>query len=320
MKDSEEYRNVRVLIGQAIIPPMSKEVDRVKTRALDFAHYTSAETAFLIIKTQSIILRNALLMNDTSELTLGLNAIYNGFDGTDTASGTFWHKAKSIHPEIEDKFYTSFKTAAQRLIQETYITCLSEFCPKDGLGKLSMWRAYGFPNGVALIMDREKILSNTTTVDITTYPVFYTERGTGFCKIIPEIINGIVDVTDKFKEFNIDVVVAALIDLCFHLAICIKDSNFVEEDEWRAVYRPDVYSFETTKYETMIIGGTPQLVRKLELGDNSNIRLKDIIKKVIIGPTEHPEISRDAFVHLLREEGFEHPELKVEIARIPFRG
>ena len=70
----------------------------------------------------------------------------------------------------------------------------------------------------------------------------------------------------------------------------------------------------------MIIGGTPQLVRKLELGDNSNIRLKDIIKKVIIGPTEHPEISRDAFVHLLREEGFEHPELKVEIARIPFRG
>jgi len=55
-------------------------------------------------------------MNDTSELKLGLNAIYNGFGGTDTASGKFWHKAKSIHPEIKDKFYNSFATLCGELM------------------------------------------------------------------------------------------------------------------------------------------------------------------------------------------------------------
>ena len=49
-------------------------------------------------------------------------------------------------------------------------------------------------------------------------------------------------------------------------------------------------------------------------------RLKAVLKKIVIGPTEYPEVSRKAFVKLLADEGFEYPELKVEIANIPFRG
>ena len=300
--------------------PINDKLKYVVDNELDFAHYTSAETAFKIVKNKSLLLRDSQLMNDYSEIRRGLRAVQLGFGGSDAASGDFWHAAMSIYPNIKNKFYMAFESQLDKLFENTYIACLSEFSTKVGLGKLSMWRAYGYPNGVALIIDRNAFTSSKITVDITTYPVIYTEPGTTVSKTLSLAIQEIRKVVPHFKDHDENHIVDILVKIALHYATCIKDSNFSEEDEWRAVYQPDIYDFEVTKFEAQVLGGTPQIVRKLDLGDNSTIQLKAVLKKIVIGPTEYPEVSRKAFVKLLADEGFEYPELKVEIANIPFRG
>jgi len=319
-KDTEPYNQIRQIIAQAVLPPVIKELDRVIKNDLHFAHYTSSETAFNIIENKSILLRNVRLMNDYSEIGAGIKAIELAFGGTDHFSGEFWHKAQSIHPNINHKFYTSLATHYETLLHDTYISCLSEFSINGGCyGKLSMWRAYGYPNGVAIVLDREAILSNNMTIDVTTYPALYTDHGKTVCSKLSEMIVGTTEIIDKFNDYDVDDIVEALVDVMLHFAVCIKNFNFKEEAEWRAVFRPNVYSFEKTTFQSIVINGHPQKVRKIDLGDTASIRLIDILKKVVIGPTEHPEISRDAFINHLKENGFPDPDLKVEIARIPFR-
>ena len=320
MSKEDKYNEIRSIIGEASMRPIQARLKHVKDNDLDFAHYTSAETAFKIIKNKSLLLRNSQLMNDYSEIRRGLRAVELGFGGSDPASGSFWHDAKSIYPKIKDKFHQVLHHKSVSLLEDTYIACLSEFSTKQSLGKLSMWRAYGYPNGVALIIDQNAIASAAMTVDITTYPVIYTEPGTTISNTLSLAIEEINKVVHIFKDYDEEDLVDVLVKLALHYATCIKDSNFSEEVEWRAVYQPAIYDFEVTKFESQVLGGTPQIVRKLDLGDNSSIRLTDILKKVVIGPTEYPEISRKAFVKLLKDEKFEYPELKVEIARIPFRG
>lgn len=320
MSENDKYSEIKRIIGEASMRPIQARLDHVRNQNLDFAHYTSADTAFKIIKSKSLLLRNSQLMNDYSEIRRGLRAVELGFGGSDVASGGFWHDAMSIYPKIKSKFYASFDRQSINLLENTYITCLSEFSTKQSLGKLSMWRAYGYPNGVALIIDRDTISSAQMTVDITTYPVIYTEPGTTVSNTLSLAIEEINKVVSLFNDYDEDDIVDILVKLALHYATFIKDSNFSEEVEWRAVYQPDIYDFEVTKFESQVLGGAPQIVRRLDLGENSSIRLKRALKKIVIGPSEYPEISRKAFVKLLDDEGFEYPELKVEIARIPFRG
>lgn len=320
MSRDEKYYEIRSIIGEASMRPVQARLKNVNDNKLDFAHYTSADTAFKIIQSKSLLLRNSQLMNDYSEMRRGLRAVQLGFGGSDPASGGFWHDAISIHTNIKDKFYKAFEHQALHLLENTYIACLSEFSTKRNLGKLSMWRAYGYPNGVALIIDRDIISSDKMTVDITTYPVIYTEPGTTVSNTLSLAIQEINKVVSHFKDYDEDYIVDILVNIALRYATCIKDSNFSEEVEWRAVYQPGVYDFEVTKYEPTVLGGTPQIVRKLDLGDASSIPLKKALKKIVIGPTEYPKIAQQTFVKLLYDEGFDYPELKVEIAEIPFRG
>ena len=320
-EDLTKESAIRKIVADSLYGPVVAKVQTVRDSRIDFAHYTASSTAFDIIRNRCFWLRNSRLMNDSSEMYAGLQTVRLNFAESQQAGGKFWQAMRSIDPYFKDKVDAIFQKRANQVFSQTYIGCLSEYASSGSgadLGRLSMWRAYGYPNGVAIIFDGEAITSESMTLDVTSYPVFYPNYGI----VLPDLANSVMGLADNvnlLSEFAPQLIAEIITDFMIHLAVGIKDSNFHEEAEWRVVYREDVFPNKTSKIEPQVVAGIPQLVCSVPLCDNRHLSLKRILKKIVIGPTEYPEVARDAFVRLLSDEGFEHPELKVVISDIPYR-
>lgn len=323
MKNEPESINaIREIISGSLMSPIDERAKKVRDNGIDFAHYTKAETAFNIIKSRSFWLRNSQLMNDHTEMRLGLYAVELNFTNTKGPALPFWAEMKLVDPYFQDKVVVSFNNKKHDLLDKTYIGCLSEYSatPRGvDSGKLSMWRAYGYPNGVALIFDGASILSGRSTLDVTSYPVFYPEYGVDLHALGQGIAN-LAKNAIELKKYDPQEVADVLADIMIHLAIGIKDTNFNEEAEWRVVFREGVYENNVSTVVPTVVSGVPQLVCSVPLDDDRPLSLKKILKKVIIGPTEYPDLAREAFVKLLHDEGFDDAALKVFTSNIPYRG
>ena len=76
--------------------------------------------------------------------------------------------------------------------------------------------------------------------------------------------------------------------------------------------------------EVKVIGGTPQLIYKIPLKDIPGegligVEIPQILDRIIIGPTEHPIVARQAFVKLLERSGVAEASQKVFVSEIPLR-
>ena len=312
------------LIAKHLFVPLMSRQKNARDYDLDFAHYTSAETAFKIITSESFQMRNSRMMNDYSEINLGLEAVKSLFYKTHKGASIFWHKMREHDKNFESLVDDFFTKKSQILLSNSYIGSLSEYdFNQRSNGKLSMWRSYGFPNGVALIFEREEILSEAGKLDIYSYPVVYPEHGLH----IPEFVQGVESLAENAQdlyEFSGESCAEALVNIILHLAVCTKDSNFREEQEWRVVYNeealPAINDKSPIKVVPAIISGVAQNVCRISLDQNAPIQLRRILKAVVIGPTSHPDVAIDAFVRLLREKRYDNPELMVFHTNIPFRG
>ena len=75
----------------------------------------------------------------------------------------------------------------------------------------------------------------------------------------------------------------------------------------------------TPAYET--IEGVPQKIYKVNLKDTilHNADIKSLLNKVLIGPTENPDIIKEAFEGLLTEKQISITEDLVHISNVPLR-
>lgn len=320
-EQNDDLHSIRSIVSENLYADSRKRTKRVRDQNIDFAHYTSSSNAFDIIRGRCFWLRNSQLMSDYTEMKLGLRAIQLGFFKTHSAGDSFWRAMREIDPDLEEKINREFERLFVKTLSQTWVGCLSEFSTNVAgqyQGRLSMWRAYGYPNGAALIFNSKVLTDEQQALDVSTNPVFYTPYGV----VLPELndaISRLADNAGSLSQFDPDLIAKVIAETKANLATGIKDSNFHEEKEWRVVYREGVFPFEYSVTEAHVISGVPQLVRVVPLDDNDALSMKDILKKVIVGPTEHPESVRDAFVSLLSAEGFDSPELMVEISDIPFR-
>src|SRR5258708_21783069 len=77
---------------------------------------------------------------------------------------------KGLRPEIEKLFDDWTK----HILLDTYFTCISEHLPAEDItGRLSMWRAYGGTNGVALVMKNGTFTTPSQPLKAYTRPVAY---------------------------------------------------------------------------------------------------------------------------------------------------
>src|SRR2546425_9007794 len=97
--DSNQFRHV-------FFPYAEKRTAAVTAIGGRFVYYTTAEVAFQILRRKEIWLRNALLMNDFSEIAHGfecLNAAYKGPAG-DLLKAGLQSCFSGLPPEVEDVF------------------------------------------------------------------------------------------------------------------------------------------------------------------------------------------------------------------------
>ena len=289
------------------------------------AHYTNADTAVKLLRNGEFWLRNALTMNDPSEIRYGFSLL-------DDAHGkvqiTLNKLAVDLFGATLDEVTKGYHTLIQNTYTKTFIGCLSEFSEKldpESLGRLSMWRAYGGDCGVALIINPNPIVQATSRMAVRTFPVRYSES--------VNVLKDYRDLIDRL-EANRDVIkrngapqFASMLQFFFDtIVLGSKHKGFEEEREWRLVYRADSQArhLKPPKLDVETIRGIPQVVQKIELkngitGSGGTFLFDQLIHRVIVGPCDQSILINDALFVTLMMNGFSNPELRVKQSAIPLR-
>lgn len=290
-----------------------------------FAHYTTADVATSIFRNKQLWMRNTQAMNDSSEVMHGLQNL------SELRFQPVWADFIKVLDSLElglaAEVSTIFDDYSGQIQDSTFITCVSEHSAADDeFGRLSMWRAYGGRQGVALIFRAETVEIHNEPLLVQAMPVTYTNRA-GFIRMFEDFVDGLKkeENADHLKKLDKNTRRNLFVHSLLLNAICTKHPGFQEEREWRIISAPPLLSgseFVSTDIES--VRGLPQIVKKMNLRDKpeSNIigvELHNLIEKVIIGPCDFPTILRDAICIDMRKAGFESPEEMVVISGIPYR-
>lgn len=187
-----------------------------------------------------------------------------------------------------------------------------------------MWRAYGGKCGVAVVLNHHAFNSDSDVLGAYSSPVLYYEK--------KDVQKAIINLTDLVNQ-NYTMIQGPEIryQVMFYfkyffriLCLCVKHPGFKEEREWRVFHVKYDDDKGKLEYETKSINGFPQSLCILHLHDYSKegysgTGIADLVKKVIIGPTDFAEPTRDCFFELMGEHGIQDIASKLTISGIPLR-
>ena len=281
-----------------------------------FVHYCSADAATNILSNESVWMRNARLMNDFSEIEYGtkcLQAALNSSQGS-SLKGLLQNSHPVLSPILDD-----LGASLPSIRDETYILCLSEHeRAEDQTGRLSMWRGYGGDlDSTAIILNANAIVAmpDISPVAYLTENEFL-QQFSAVVQSFPRIISLLSNDVTKLRE---------ILMTAFTFAImCTKHPGFHEEKEWRLVFRPNPASPAIMTKSVVSQKGFPEVIYQIPLKNRpdlniSGIEVRDLVDRVIIGPSDRADDLRRHFVALLTKKGVLAPEQRVIASNIPFR-
>lgn len=295
------------------------DIRKNKTR---FVHYTTAESAIKIIQSKEMWLRKSSTMNDYMEVDHGvflLSKAYEKFIGSELS-----RLFNPIFPGFCDELTKIYDSWLPTFKNETYLACMSIHEDiEDDIGRLSMWRAYGGQNGVALVLNNTPFVCESDALRVYSSKVNYSngvEFDSEFRRLIAKLdeIRAVLPAVEKESIINL------IFYKFFSLVVCTKHLGFEEEREWRILHHPKMMPSERVNRSIETIRGVPQQVIKVPFKSYPDeglhgLEIGGLINRVIIGPTQYPLAIRDAFVDLLAKAGADCPEDKVFMSEIPLR-
>ena len=305
-------------------PHNTRKEEQAKKNNTRLVHYCSAQSAMKIFRSKKFWMRNSKCMNDFDELGYGLdclNSCWGKKDGISPIKGAL----DQIFPNLSDEIQDLFNNRLPDLKDNTYISCFSEhYQEEDTIGRLSMWRAYGNPTSVALVMNSDPFLSESDDFEhiYTSSVAYFTHEEVK--QEIENISKGLIDNKDFLKNLGKDVLIYAMFNALKFTMICNKHPGFKEEQEWRVIYCPTIEKNNNISKSIEVCDGLPQPVYNIPLklssdDEGTGVVFNDLVDRVIIGPTEYPEAAKLAFIDLLREANIHDAENKVFNSHIPLR-
>lgn len=286
-------------------------------------HYTSAEVAVRIIQNKQMWMRNAYTMNDFSEINYGIDCV-KSLLGDSEASNKFREIVDTAGEGTFNELMKRFSSWLPHFQSDTYITCLSEHLPEeDEHGRLSMWRAYGARNGVAIIINTEPLQADTDLLKAYSSPVSYiypADFVARFSKILADLALEI-DILNAMSQEDI---IGQFFSVLKNTVLCTKHPGFQEEREWRIIYSPTVDKSPAIFEEIEIVGSVPQIVNKIPLKDEPESGLfgadiPNLIHRIIIGPSEDQFTILHALSRVLEAEKIPNPMQVIQVSGIPLR-
>ncbi len=191
-----------------------------------------------------------------------------------------------------------------------------------------MWRAYGNVALVFRLSDEVLADNETNPLGVHSWKVKYPDsaRTEAILGQAAHAINQHRDFVLRCGQRNL---MQAITQMVYTTAITTKHPGFAEE-EVRVYLRPSAKpdSALTKAGRIECIKGIPQMIYPLSLcGNHENglagMDLRNILDRIIIGPTPYPGVIRDAFVELLDSIGVvdtpNNAPNKVIVSDIPLR-
>lgn len=267
-------------------------------------------------------------MNDYKEIQHGRDMLFltygsNGVKGCDAAE-SFKAKLNEFFPNITLDIEALFNHWHHELINNTYLLCVSEhYARENENGRLSMWRAYGGNNSVALVMNGEVFFNESDALKAYTLPVEYMDKDE-FEERFSNLVQRLNQEEELIKAQSRESIVSWVFQVFRWLVLSTKHPGFSEEKEWRVVYSPGMQKSEYVLEEIESIAGVPQPVCKIKLKDIPNenltgIEIPALLNRIIIGPVQFSYAMWCAFVTVLDTFNIAEPWTKVTSTQIPLR-
>jgi hypothetical protein len=312
-------------LHQIFHPFAAVQQANVLAKRTRFVYYTRAETAMSILKNKQIWMRKSKCMNDFTEVQYGLQRLTDVYL-TSEAGKKFQSVLDRLFDGMRSEIEQLIDKCRIHLLMDTYITCVSEHRDEeDTLGRLSMWRAYGGMNGVALVMNGAPFQATEPSDVLKIYgsPVAYLNPQK-FTEKFGEVVKNIENAGDFLKHQNREEIKARIFRMLAFAAVCTKHPGFAEEVEWRVIHCPWWESSAYLKKEIEVVQGVPQPVFKIPLKDIPEaglfgITIPALINRIIVGPTRDPFAILEAFADLLAKADVEQPFGKICVSDIPLR-
>ncbi len=278
-----------------------------------FAYYTRAETALSIVQNETIWMRKTTCMNDFRELTFGRECL---LDQLTFNRRNFTQALDTTFPGLAEDVIADFQQSSIEMMDDTYIACVSEHSEsEDSLGRLSMWRAYGGPTGVALVFNKEA--ADLQDLPYYASPVLYTDAQS-FGGEFNRVVDGLVTSRQLLASVNREFARRALVFVLQSALASIKHRGFEEEREWRIIYNPQFHTQDGLAPIVKSINGVPQLIYQIALQKGkSRYSLLDYIDRLIVGPTQYPNEIAQALKLALNEK--DAGRIPVVVSDIPLR-
>ena len=320
---STPQQEVTERLGKIFMPYAVSRRDDMISRDWRFVHYTSAESAIKIIRTEEIWLRNAKCMNDYTEVSHGHEQLSRFFD-----------KNRELFTRVLNRFGNQIAESTLKLFDQwwneiqfnTFICSISEHNPgEDNNGRLSMWRAYGQSSAKAAIVLKIPLEPSDFADRLRVYlsPVAYF----GYADVERNLLAVMKNISDN-AEFLGSIDANHLANTMFMTllmaAVSLKHAGFKEEREWRALYLPNLAPSSLVTREIETINSVPQIVYKVPLKNNqaeriTGLSVPELIERIIIGPSSYPWPLFEAFKTTLEQAGVENAGSRVIVSGIPLR-
>ncbi|WP_181313874.1 DUF2971 domain-containing protein [Phreatobacter cathodiphilus] len=308
-------------IQSIFMPTATRKRAEAKDAGRKLVHYTSAANALNIIRNRRVWMRSIYAMNDFREIEHGFDLLNESLTAKKDELFAALDECSVGVGKMTVDLFNSHLPAIRR---GTYVACMSEHLPEeDGLGRLSMWRAYGSQiAGTALVINADPMYIEDD-IGLMSNPVQYFSQKEAKDEI-EEVISNIILNKSMLKDAGQATVMQGLFACFLNMTICTKHPGFAEEREWRIMHLPQLWPSKATERSVEVINGYPQIVYKIIMEDNAEIGLTGVtpdklIDQVIIGPSRFPLLQYDAMVLELESLGMEDLKEKVRASDIPLR-
>lgn len=317
---------VQKKLAQLFMPYAVRRADEIREKGTQFAHYTSAYAALQIIEKKVVWMRNAVVMNDFSEVQHGQNCLVHSWKD-ENAGGRLRALLEKLQPGLAHVVVQEFDRRIHDREVQSYLISISEHgdgaLDEDRYGRLSMWRAYGGNTNVAFVFKHTPFIAASDALNAYTSPVFYSDEER-FKEHFIEIVDGLEANFDFLQQVGNESVVKMLTWAFHFAALSTKHPGFAEEKEWRVIHSPSMLPSDKIGFDIETIEGVPQRVYKLKMENHpdegfTGATLPELLEEIIIGPTQYPWPLYEALATKLEENGVKDAWSKVRTSEIPLR-
>lgn len=278
------------------------------------AYYTTAETALRIIQDQTFWLRNPELMNDYQEVIHGRSCLEAVLADPDVIAGAA-ATVDAMFPGFFANLVSAWSESAHSATILRFVASLSEIDIADNRGTLSMWRAYGGSNGVALIMRNALMDLDSNFINTFHSPVLYGDA-TDVKALVLEVFANLAAISGLVVSNGAAFLRERLLIALEFAMLSIKHPGFEEEQEWRMIHHLCDESAHL-KYKSKVVRGNAEVICELNLGSHEDLAPNIIIEKVVVGPCAFPASTAMAIRRAFHGLGGAVPE--VVTSDIPLR-